>query len=84
MKNKLFKPTLTQSDITWLIDSMKLVFATKDELASFKNGSMGKLDLIIGMIKDKRDAQELHAKQHSDIGDRFEKIDKHISFDSSV
>ncbi len=67
MKKKTFKPTLTQSDIDWLIDSMKLVFATKEELASFKNSASGSLDVIVGMLKDKRETQELHAKNHSDI-----------------
>lgn len=78
MKQKT--PTLTYPDIQWLEDEFlpKLARKVKEELADKLNDISTKLDKFVGDIEDKREAQELHAHDHSKISDRFEKIEKHI------
>lgn len=43
-----------------------------------------KMDELMGEVKAMRETQELHVQDHSDIDDRFEKLDKHLGIDSSV
>lgn len=70
--------TLTKSDIDWLIDSMKLIFPTKDESTHKFDKVMKKLDTFIGEIKASRESQELHQGQHNEITDRLDTIEKHV------
>lgn len=73
---KRFKPLLTKADIDWLIDSMKLVFPTRDEFDRKVNKVYEKLDTFIGEMKAFRETQELHAEDHARINDRFEILEK--------
>ncbi len=78
MKQKA--PTLTYPDIQWLEDEFlpKLARKVKEELSDKLDDISKKLDTFIGDIGDKREAQELHAKNHSDINNRLEIVEKHI------
>lgn len=78
MKQKL--PTLTYPDIQWLEDEFlpKLANKVKEELSGKLDDISKKLDSFVGDIKDKREVQELHAKQHSTINDRLDIVEKHI------
>ena len=75
---KKFKPTLTLADINWLIDSMKLVFPTKEESTEKYNKVMEKLDSFVGDIKSKREEQDLHSGQHQTINNRLDTIEKTV------
>ena len=55
---------LTKGDIDWLIDSMKLIFATRDETIKKLDMVNEKLDTFIGDIKSKREEQTLHTGDH--------------------
>lgn len=83
MKKKIFTPTLTQSDINCLIDSMKIVFPTREETITKLDDVSTKLDKFVGEIESSRKTQELQAKNLSDVDDRFEKIEKHLGIKSS-
>lgn len=71
-------PTLTKSDIDWLIDSMKLVFPTKEETVEKWSDVSTKLDTFIGEIKARREEQAAHAMDHGRITDRFDRVDRHL------
>lgn len=76
MNKKSF--TLSLADITWLIDSMKLVFPTKEETVNKIDAMNEKLDVLITEIKTTREEQELHVQNHADIHDRIEKIEARV------
>lgn len=76
---KKFKPTLTLADINWLIDSMKLVFPTKEDSTEKFDKVMQKLDKFVGDIETKREEQTLHSDQHKTMNDRLHTVEKHIS-----
>ncbi len=72
------RPALTQSDIDWLIHSMKIVFPTKEESTEKFDAVMKKLDTFVGEIQKRRDEQDIHAGDHRRITDRFDRIDGHL------
>lgn len=47
---KKLKSLLTQGDINWLIDSMKLIFPTRNETITKLDTVNSKLDMFIGEI----------------------------------
>ncbi len=63
---------------------MKIVFPTKEESTEKYDKVMKKLDKFVGEISKKREAQELHAEDHSSIHDRFERVDKHLGISTAV
>lgn len=67
---------LTKVDIDWLIESMKLVFPTKEETTGKMNEISEKLDTFIGEIQTRRSEQTLHAGTHRRINDRLDKLEK--------
>ncbi len=71
---------LTKSDIDWLKDEFlpALAKAVKDDLKDKLDDIATKMDNFSGEVKAIREAQELHANDHSKINDRFDKIDKHL------
>jgi len=73
---------LTKADINWIIDEMKLVFPTKKETIVKMDEISTKLDTFIGEIKNTRETQELHAKDHARITHRIEHIEKHTHIPS--
>ena len=81
---KKFKPTLTQADINWLLDSFKREFVTKEEFTKYTDKVLEKLDLFVGDIKTKREEQTLHEGKHEDIEERVSKIEKHLHFPASI
>ncbi len=84
MKSKA--PTLTYPDIQWLEDEFlpKLARKVKEELADKLDDISRKLDTFVGDIKDKREAQELHASQHTKINDRLDKHDQHLHISTAI
>lgn len=81
---KKFKPTLTLADINWLIDSMKLVFPTKEESTKKFDKVMEKLDYFVGEIKVRREEQTLHQGQHEEIAEHMQKVQKKLNISSSL
>ncbi len=75
---KKLKPILTLPDINWLIDSMKLIFPTKEEATKKLDDVNTKLDTFITEIKTRREEDTLHTKQHSDTEERLEVVEKHL------
>lgn len=53
------------------------ILPTKEEFAK-------RMDTLSGEIKAVRDAQELHANQHSEIDDRFERVDKRLGVSTAA
>ena len=82
------KSILSSIDIASLINAMKLVFPTRDEvLAMIKDGTKHlptkddfytRMDKLSGEIQKVRDEQELHGGQHRTLNDRLEKIEKQL------
>ena len=77
---KKTKSVFTLADINWLIDSMKLVFPTRDETVNKIDAMNIKLDKFIGDIQAKRVEQTLHLGKHEEIEERVSKIEKHLHF----
>jgi hypothetical protein len=77
---KKFKPTLTQADINWLLDSLKREFVTKEEFIKYTDKVLEKLDLFVSDIKTKREEQTLHEGKHEEIEERVSAIEKHLHF----
>lgn len=75
---KKSKTLFTLADINWLIDSMKLVFPTKEEALKKLDAMNTKLDAFIGEIKTKRQVQEIHQHQHDVIDERIERVEKKL------
>lgn len=50
---------------------------TKDEFFT-------RMDKLSGEIQAVRESQELHQGQHTDIADRFERIDKHLGISTTA
>lgn len=73
---KARKPLLTKPDIDWLIDSMKIVFPTKEESTDKFDKVMQKLDKFVGDIEAKRETQELHQGQHDQVDKRIGRVEK--------
>jgi len=69
---------LTKADIDWIINEMKRVFPTKKDTVDKMDEISAKLDTFVGEIKNTREVQELHTKDHARITKRFERIEKHI------
>ena len=69
---------LTKKDITWLIDSMKLVFPTKEETTIKYDKLMEKLDAFVGDVKTKREEQDLHTGDHQRVDKRVSRIESHL------
>lgn len=70
------KPLLTKADINWLIDSMKLVFPTKEESTRKFDRVMEKLDTFVGELRTKRTEQTLHDGDHERIDQRLTRLEK--------
>ena len=75
---KVRKPLLTKPDIDWLIDSMKIVFPTKEESTDKFDKVMQKLDKFVGDIEAKRETQELHQSQHDRADKRLERVENKL------
>jgi len=73
------KGILTKIDIDWLIDSMKVVFPTKEETTVKYDKVMEKLDKFVGDMKYKREAQELHTGDHQRIDKRVTRVESHLN-----
>ncbi len=84
MKQKA--PTLTYPDIQWLEDEFlpKLARKVKEELADKLDDISKKLDAFVGDIKDKREAQGLHAADHTRMNDRLDKHDQQLGISTAV
>jgi len=70
------KSIFTLADINWLIDSMKLVFPTRDETITKIDKIDTRLDTFIGEIKTKREEQTLHDGDHQRIDKRITRLEK--------
>lgn len=87
------KSTLMQSDITRLINTMKVIFPTVDEIRKIvqeeikflptKEEFFSRMDKLSGEIKATREEQVLHAEQHGKINDRLDKHDKHLGISTA-
>lgn len=73
------KPFLTKPDIDWLLDSMKLVFPTKEEFDKKVDKVNGKLDTFIGEIKAYCEEQTLHQAQHDRVDRRLARVEEKLS-----
>lgn len=76
---KKFKPTLTLSDIEWLVNSLKREFPTKEEFEKYTTQVLKKLDKFVGDIEDKREEQTLHDNDHQRIDQRLNRVEKHLN-----
>ena len=81
---KKANPVLSLADINWLIDYMKLVFPTKEETTHKLDTVYTKLDSFITEIKTRREEDMLHTKQHNDIDERLEIVEKHLHITPSL
>lgn len=82
------KPVLTPADLTTLINTMKVVFPTRDEVREIvkeeikflptKDEFFTRMDKLSGEIQKVRDEQTVHAGAQRDINDRFDRIDTHL------
>jgi hypothetical protein len=78
MDMKKTKSIFTLADINWLIDSMKLVFPTRDETITKLDEVNTKLDTFVGDIKGYREEQELNSAKLTNHDDRIGKVEKHL------
>lgn len=74
---KKLKPILSKVDIDWLIESIKIVFPTKDESIKKMNEINNKLDTFIGEIKARREEQILHDGSHQRVDKRLIRLENH-------
>lgn len=74
---KKLKPILSKVDIDWLIESMKIVFPTKDESIKKMNEINNKLDTFIGEIKARHEEQILHDSSHQRVDKRLIRLENH-------
>lgn len=82
------KPILTPADLTALINKMKFVFPTREEVEEIveekikflptKDEFFTRMDKLSTEIQAVRDEQAAHALDHSRINDRFDRIDLHL------
>lgn len=72
--------TLTRPDIDWLKSQFlpDLADAVEKRLKDKLDRIYTLVDKLAGDIEDKREAQELHAKDYSDISDRFNELEKRV------
>ncbi|MBI2404715.1 hypothetical protein HYV22_00875 [Candidatus Gottesmanbacteria bacterium] len=84
---------LTQKDINTLIDRLKLIFPTKDEVKEIvhqaiderfrlfptKEEYFSRMDALSGELKAVRESQELHAHDHVRINDRLDRVEHHLA-----
>ncbi len=92
-KVKSKKSIISQSDITLLMNTMKIVFPTVDDVRQIikdeikflptKNDFFTRMDKLSGEMKAVRESQDLHTGEHQEINDRFEKIDKHLGISTA-
>lgn len=77
---------LTKSDIDWLKDEFLRSLADEIEkrLSTKLNDVSVKLDKFVGEIEKTRIEQTIHAGDHSEINDRFDRVDKHLGVITSV
>lgn len=92
------KSVLIPADLTALINKMKVVFPTRDEVEKIvdekldakikllptKDEFFTRMDKLSGEIQKVRDEQVVHAGDHSRITDRFELIDKHLGISTAA
>ncbi len=71
--------TLSKSDIDWLKSEFlpDLAEAVEHRLKDKLDKIYTLVDKFAGDVEDKRDTQELHAKDHSRISDRLHDLEKH-------
>ncbi|MBI5619972.1 hypothetical protein HY950_03350 [Candidatus Gottesmanbacteria bacterium] len=82
------KSILTSIDIASLINAMKLVFPTREEVRQMvkdetkhlpsKDDFFTRMDKLSGEIQKVRDEQTLHQGQHDEINTKLERHDKRI------
>jgi hypothetical protein len=72
---------LTQTDLKWLETTFlpKLADTVKDKLKKPLDDISTKLDKFVGDIEDKRETQELHTGQHTNIDDRLNRHHTRLS-----
>jgi len=93
-KVKSNNSSLNESDIAKLINRMKIVFPTVDEMPQIvqeeikflptKEEFFSRMDKLSGEIEKVRQEQILHSDQHQEINDRFERVDKHLGVSTAV
>ncbi len=91
-KKTAAKPILTPADMTALINKMKVVFPTREEVEHIVDDKLDKklrfipttdlfltrMDKLSAEIQAVRDEQAAHVMDHSRINDRFDRIDLHL------
>lgn len=90
--------SLNPADVTALINAMKVVFPTREEVEKIveekldakirfiptKDEFFTRMDKLSGEIQKVRDEQVMHADHHSQIDDRFERVDAHLGVSTVV
>lgn len=76
---------LTKSDIDWLKGEFmpELVDQVKKALHDKLDAIDTKLDTFVGEIAKRRDEQDIHARDHRRITDRFDRIDHHLGISTA-
>lgn len=92
-KIKSNNSSLNESDIAKLINRMKIVFPTIDEVSQIvqeeikflptKEEFYSRMDKLSGEIEKVRQEQVLHSDQHQKINDRFERVNKHFGISTA-
>lgn len=85
---------LTEKDVTNLINRMKFVFPTTEEVGKIieekikflptKEEFFSRMDTLSGEIKARREEQDLHSEQHRNINDRLDAHDKHLKISTAI
>lgn len=92
-KKKQPKAILTPADLTALINKMKVVFPTRDEVGKIVEDKLNdklrfipttdlfltRMDKLSAEIQKIREEQIVHSDTHRQINDRFDRIDRHLS-----
>jgi hypothetical protein len=86
------KPTLNSADVALLVGSMKIVFATHDDVKKIidqelsekikflpsKDDLFTRMDKLSGEIQKVRDEQVLHQGQHDQVDTRLSRVEKKL------
>lgn len=73
----------TRKEIQFDIDTAKEELKNDIKLLPSREQFFRRMDKLSGEIKAKREAQDLHSDQHSQINDRFDRIDKHLGISTA-
>ncbi len=89
---------LTKKDISTLVDALKQMFLTKNDVQEMfeqlfdkklklfptKDEYFFRMDKLSGELKAFRETQELHANEHGRTNDRLERIKQHLHLPSPL